>query len=186
MFTRDRANFLYYKYFSIPLGIPITCQGTACDTTLDNKLFSTAALVERHELDPAFLSVSNFPTKNSEIVSHGMSEKTVSPAYTSPNIANRSFDYISSINPVDGTSTISTANGSTDSVTSSRTTWQMTRGNPVRIIAGGSYNTSATDYEIIINGILYALGQKITMLFHSCLEIPCWILDIQFFNLELG
>lgn len=64
----------YGKFFSPILGMPLTCDNS-CDQSVDNKSISTTDFVTLRSLVPADLTVSNFPTTNSNIFSDGMSEK---------------------------------------------------------------------------------------------------------------
>ena len=120
------------RYFNPVIGMGLSCDGGSCDSAADNKAITTSRFVTDFSLDPTAYEIPDFPIRESEFLSMGMSEKVDQTLYSLPTILDRDYDYISSLTPNGsggGTFNYSTINLTTNTpLIIRRTYFEMRRG----------------------------------------------------------
>jgi len=92
------------KYFSPIFGMPLECDGLACNTTTDNKSITTTEFRTLTGEAASSFVIASYPTGNGQIISDGMSEITEYVEGRSPDTYDYQYNYITSIYPLgDGT-----------------------------------------------------------------------------------
>lgn len=140
------------RFFSPILGMPLECQGSLCAESLDNMSVSIDEFVTLFSLDPAAINVPDFPIGDSQILSDGMSEISVSQVRATPTVREEFFNYVESVDTDnDALVYYSDTNGGAlkstldpDGVTINRASWRLSRTAPIFLYNFGDSNTRSS------------------------------------------
>ncbi len=87
------------RYFNPIIGMGLSCDGGSCDSAPDNKAITTSRFVTDFSLDDTAYDIANFPIRDSEFISMGMSEKVDQTLYSLPVSIDVDYEYVGSLSP---------------------------------------------------------------------------------------